>query len=90
MAIALNYELDFYEKRRVFIITRVKTNAQYESISILSQSFTHRDTLVRLGTGYQGNPILNLPLVEIRHGIPKELNPSSFCLLSLLTIGFQP
>jgi hypothetical protein len=49
-------------------ITRVKTNAQYESISLLSQSFTHRDTLIRLGTGYQGNPILNLRLVEIRHG----------------------
>lgn len=49
-------------------ISRLKTNAQYESISILSQSRTHRDTLIRLGTGYQGNPILNLRLVEIRHG----------------------
>lgn len=55
------------EKRADFI-TRLKTNAQYESISILSQSTTHRDTLIRLGTGYQGNPILNLRLVEIRHG----------------------
>ncbi|MEM6610790.1 MAG: IS4 family transposase, partial [Cyanobacteria bacterium P01_C01_bin.72] len=49
-------------------ITRLKSNAKYESISILSQSFTHRDTLIRLGTGYQGNPILDLRLVEIRHG----------------------
>ena len=49
-------------------ITRLKSNAKYESISIISQSSTHRDTLVRLGTGYQGNPILNLRLVEIRHG----------------------
>lgn len=49
-------------------ITRLKTNAQYESVSILSQSFTHRDTLIRLGTGYQGNPVLDLRLVEIRHG----------------------
>ena len=49
-------------------ITRLKTNAQYESISILSQSKIHHDTLIRLGTGYQGNPILNLRLVEIRHG----------------------
>ncbi len=49
-------------------ITRLKTNAQYESVSILSQSSTHRDTLIRLGTGYQGNPILDLRLVEIRHG----------------------
>ena len=49
-------------------ITRLKSNAKYESISILSQSSTHRDILVRLGTGYQGNPILNLRLVESRHG----------------------
>lgn len=49
-------------------ITRLKSNAKYESLSILSQSSTHRDTLVRLGTGYQGNPILHLRLVEIRHG----------------------
>lgn len=49
-------------------ITRLKSNAKYESISILSQSSTHRDTLIRLGTGYQGNPILDLRLVEIRHG----------------------
>ncbi len=49
-------------------ISRLKSNAQYESISILSQSSTHRDTLIRLGTGYQSNPILDLRLVEIRHG----------------------
>jgi hypothetical protein len=49
-------------------ISRLKTNAQYELVSILSQSSSHRDTLIRLGTGYQGNPILNLRLVEIRHG----------------------
>lgn len=48
-------------------ITRLKSNAKYESISILSQSSTHRDTIIRLGTGYQGNPILDLRLVEIRH-----------------------
>lgn len=49
-------------------ITRLKTNAQYTLISNLSQSSSHRDTLIRLGTGYQGNPILNLRLIEIRHG----------------------
>jgi hypothetical protein len=49
-------------------ITRLKTNPQYKSVSILSQSSIHRDTLIRLGTGYQGNPILDLRLVEIRHG----------------------
>ncbi|MEO0688647.1 MAG: IS4 family transposase, partial [Cyanobacteria bacterium J06649_11] len=49
-------------------ITRLKSKAQYKSILVLSQSSTHRDTLISLGTGYQGNPILNLRLVEIRHG----------------------
>ena len=49
-------------------ITRLKTNAQYKSVSIFSQSSTHKDTLIRLGTGYQGNPILDLRLIEIRHG----------------------
>ena len=55
-------------QKRADFITRLKSNAQYESISILSQSATHKDTLIRLGTGYQGNPILELRLIEIRHG----------------------
>lgn len=46
-------------------ITRLKAKARYKSVSILSQSKTHRDQLIRLGTGYQGNPILELRLVEI-------------------------
>ena len=49
-------------------ITRLKTKSQYESVKILSQSSRHRDTVILLGTGYQGNPILNLRLIEIRHG----------------------
>ena len=32
-------------------ITRLKSNAKYKSISVLSQSSTHRDTLICLGTG---------------------------------------
>jgi len=64
-----NYSLfEQLRERNSDFITRLKTNAQYESISILSQSSTHRDTLIRLGTGYQGNPILDLRLIEIRHG----------------------
>ena len=31
-------------------ITQLKTNAQYKSVSIFSQSSTHKDTLIRLGT----------------------------------------
>ena len=49
-------------------VTRLKTNAKYKSLSILSQSQHHCDQLVCLGTGYKGNPILSLRLVEIRNG----------------------
>ena len=55
-------------ERESDFITRLKANAQYELISVFSQSSTHRDVLIRLGTGYQGNPILDLRLIEIRHG----------------------
>lgn len=49
-------------------ITRLKAKASYEWVANLSKSSTHRDQIIRLGTGYQGNPILQLRLVEIRHG----------------------
>ena len=49
-------------------ITRLKAKAHYQSLQVLSQSRSHRDQLIRLGTGYQGNPILQLRLVEIRLG----------------------
>ncbi|MGF1588837.1 MAG: IS4 family transposase [Pleurocapsa sp.] len=49
-------------------ITRLKANAKYKLLSTLSQSQHHHDQLIRLGTGYQGNPILSLRLIEIRNG----------------------
>ena len=49
-------------------ITRLKANAKYKLVSVLSQSQNHCDQLITLGTGYQGNPILSLRLIEIRHG----------------------
>ena len=49
-------------------ITRLKAKAKYQSVSLLSQSTTHRDQIISLGTGYQGNPILQLRLVEVRNG----------------------
>lgn len=55
-------------KAKSDFITRLKASSQYESVSVLSQSPTHRDQIIRLGKGYQGNPILQLRLVEIRHG----------------------
>ena len=49
-------------------LTRLKANAKYKSVSILSQSQHHCDRLICLGTGYQGNPVLTLRLVEIKNG----------------------
>ena len=49
-------------------VTRLKANAKYKSVSVLSQSQNHCDRLICLGTGYQGNPILRLRLVEIKNG----------------------
>lgn len=50
------------------LITRLKAKSQYQSLQVFSHSKTHRDQLIRLGTGYQGNPILELRLVEIKNG----------------------
>jgi len=49
-------------------VTRLKANAKYKPVSILSQSQCHCDRLIRLGTGYQGNLVLSLRLVEIKNG----------------------
>jgi IS4 transposase len=49
-------------------ITRFKAGAKYKVTRTLSQTNHHRDRLIILGTGYQGNPILNLRLVELRCG----------------------
>lgn len=48
-------------------ITRFKSKAKYKVIRTLSQSPTHHDQLIKLGSGYQGNPILTVRLVEIKH-----------------------
>jgi Transposase DDE domain len=65
------WNFSFFEqliKAKSDLITRLKAKAQYESLKVFSHSQTHRDQLIRLGTGYQGNPILNLRLVEIKNG----------------------
>lgn len=49
-------------------ITRFKSKAKYRAIGTLSQSPTHHDQLIELGSGYQGNPIITVRLVEIKHG----------------------
>ncbi|NJR46932.1 MAG: transposase [Hyellaceae cyanobacterium CSU_1_1] len=59
----------------------LKANAKYESVSIFSQSKHHRDQLIHLGTGYKGNPVLSLRLIEIRSGN---------CWYRYLTSGLDP
>ena len=49
-------------------ITRVKAKAALDVLQPLSNSPWHRDSVVRLGTGYQGNPVLTLRLIEVRAG----------------------
>ena len=49
-------------------ITRLKAKAALEVLQPLSKSPWHRDSVVRLGKGYQGNPILTLRLIEVRVG----------------------
>ena len=67
--------------RQGAFITRLKNGAKYVINSELSTSWGHRDRLICLGTGYQGNPILTLRLIEIRQGqtwyryLTSELDP---------------
>lgn len=55
-------------KLQAAFITRLKAGAKFEVLRCLSQSTQHRDHLIRLGTGYQGNPILTRRWVEVRVG----------------------
>lgn len=55
------------EGQRAFI-TRLKAAAKFTIERPLSTSISHRDQMIRLGSGYKGNPILTLRLVEVRVG----------------------
>jgi hypothetical protein len=54
--------------RPAAFITRFKKGAKYTVLASLSSSPCHRDQRIRLGTGYQGNPVLTLRLVEVQVG----------------------
>lgn len=49
-------------------ITRLKSNAKIARIRTLTTTDTVRDTIIRLGTGQNGVPILTLRLIEVRFG----------------------
>lgn len=47
-------------------VTRLKSNTKIEFVRSLTVTDTLKDTLVRIGTGQKGTPILQLRLVEVR------------------------
>lgn len=49
-------------------VTRLKAKAKFTVEQTLSQSHSHLDQRIRLGTGYQGNPIVTLRWVQVRWG----------------------
>ena len=50
------------------LITRLKANAAIETVRILTKTDRVRDSLIRLGTGQNGAPILTMRLIEVRVG----------------------
>jgi hypothetical protein len=49
-------------------ITRLKSNASYTIVQVLTETGAVRDYLISLGGGPQGRPILRLRLVQIKFG----------------------
>ena len=50
------------------LITRLKANATVETVRILTKTDSVRDSLIRLGSGQNGAPILQMRLIEVRVG----------------------
>lgn len=65
------YDFAFFARlvdQGTHLITRLKKNAAIETVRWLTQTDTVRDTIIRLGTGQNGAPILTLRLIEVRIG----------------------
>jgi Transposase DDE domain len=63
------YDFQFWAdllNKGAHFITRLKSNTQIEFVRHLTVTDTLKDTLVRIGTGQKGTPILLLRLVEVR------------------------
>jgi hypothetical protein len=48
------------------LITRLKANAIIETVRLLTKTDTLRGTIIRLGSGQKGAPILTMRLIEVR------------------------
>lgn len=65
------YDFTFFARlidRSAHFITRLKSNAKIERIRTLTTTDAVRDTIIRLGSGQNGAPILTLRLIEVRFG----------------------
>lgn len=65
------YDFTFFARlvaQGAHLITRLKKNAAIEIVSRLTKTDTLRDSIIRLGTGQNGAPILTMRLIEVRIG----------------------
>ena len=65
------YDFAFFKRlidKGCQLITRLKANATIETIRILTKTESVRDSLIRLGSGQNGAPILEMRLIEVRVG----------------------
>lgn len=65
------YDFEFFAaliEQQAAFITRLKKNAFFIEVEILTQTAKLRDVIIFLGTGTNGNPVLKLRLIEVRAG----------------------
>lgn len=65
------YDFTFFARlldKGVHLITRLKTNAVIETVCALTKTDSVRDSIIRLGSGQNGAPILTMRLIEVRVG----------------------
>lgn len=65
------YDFTFFAQligKGCHLITRLKANATIETVRMLTKTETVRDSLIRLGSGQNGAPILAMRLIEVRIG----------------------
>ena len=65
------YHFQFFAtliSKQVDFITRLKAGVAIKVVQVFTSQHDVRDSLIKLGTGRSGAPILTLRLVEIRFG----------------------
>jgi hypothetical protein len=65
------YDFTFFAQlmdKGAHLITRLKKNAVIATVRVLTKTDAVRDSMIRLGTGQNGAPILTMRLIEVRVG----------------------